>query len=265
GILGLTTDETGRPVIPGVQIADLAGGMMATLSMLAALVARERTGRGQFIDLSMFDVMMSMLPVPAASQFAGKSLGVGGKYGLNGGYPFYHIYETGDGRFMTLSALEPKFWESFCRRAGREDLIARQFEEGEGRDSLFAELRLLFKSRAQSEWVELMGEGETCCEPVLSLSEAFDHPQTRARGNVRDFDPSAGERLKQLGFAYRMSDTPLRMRLPAPALGQHTDEILAELGLGEHERERLSADRVVRQAVAGRQIGDQGEEGTLRI
>ncbi|HVF88716.1 MAG TPA: CoA transferase, partial [Blastocatellia bacterium] len=233
--------------------------------MLAALVARERTGRGQFIDLSMFDVMMSMLPVPAAGQFAGKSLEVGGKYGLNGGYPFYHIYETSDGRFMTLSALEPKFWESFCRRAGREDLIARQFEEGEGRDSLFEELRLIFKSRSQAEWVESMGEGETCCEPVLSLSEAFDHPQTRARGNVRDFDPSPQEKHKQLGFAYRMSDTPLRMRLPAPALGQHTNEILADLGLGEEERERLSADRVVRQAGAGRQKGDEGEKGTLRI
>jgi alpha-methylacyl-CoA racemase len=208
---------------------------------------------------------MSMLPVPAASQFAGKSMGVGGKYGLNGGYPFYHIYETRDGRFMTLSALEPKFWESFCRRAGRVDLIVRQFEEGAGRELLFEELRLLFKSRTQAEWVELIGDAEACCEPVLSLSEAFEHPQTRARGNIRDFEQPSKEALKQLGFAYRMSDTPLQMRLPPPALGQHTDEILTELGLSQEERERLGAEGIVRQWNAKSGQSDDGEKGTLRI
>ena len=260
GILGLTTDEEGRPAIPSVQIADLAGGMMATLSILAALVARDRLGRGQFIDLAMFDVMMSMLPIPAASQFAGKSLGVGGRYGLNGGYPFYRVYETRDGKFMTLSALEPKFWESFCRRVGREDLIARQFEEGEARDFLLEELRRIFRSRTQAEWVELMGDTEACCEPVLSLSEAFEHPQTQARANVRDFELPSGEKLEQLGFAYRMSGTPLQMKLPPPALGQHTNEILIELGLSEEERERLSAEGTVRQAGTKPGQKDDGHE-----
>ncbi|HYP27515.1 MAG TPA: CaiB/BaiF CoA-transferase family protein [Blastocatellia bacterium] len=266
GVLGLTAGDDGRPAIPGVQIADLAGGMMAALAILAALVARDRTGRGQCIDLSMFDVMMSMLPIPAASRFAGRDLGVGGRYGLNGAYPFYHIYETSDGRFMTLSALEPKFWESFCKRIGREDLIARQFEEGEGRESLFEEMRRTFKSRTQAEWVELMGDTEACCEPVLSLSEAFEHPQARARGNVRDFELPSGEKLKQLGFAYRMSGTPLRTKLPPPALGQHTGEILRELGISEQDRERLISAGVVRQAGAGRPRADGGgEKGTLRI
>jgi len=124
GVLGLTTDERGKPVIPGVQVADLAGGMIAAYGIIAALYARERTGRGQFVDVSMYDVMMAMLPVPAAQYFAGATLKVGDKYGLSGAYPFYNVYETGDGRFMTLGALEPKFWENFCRKAGREDLIA---------------------------------------------------------------------------------------------------------------------------------------------
>src|SRR5215211_3041148 len=184
GVLGLTTDDGGKPCIPGVQVADLAGGMVAAFAILAALIARARTGRGQYVDVSMFDVMLSMLPVPAAHQFAGRAIGVGGKYGLTGAYPFYNVYETSDGKFMTLGALEPKFWANFCRRVSREELIARQFDEGERRESLFEEVRAIFKSRSQSEWVELVREADCCSEPVLSMAEAFEHAQTRAREMV---------------------------------------------------------------------------------
>ena len=103
--------------------------------------------RGQFVDVSMYDVMMAMLPVPAAQHFAGATLKVGDKYGLSGAYPFYNVYETGDGKFMTLGALEPKFWENFCRKAGREDLIARQFDAGERRRELFEEVARAFSNR----------------------------------------------------------------------------------------------------------------------
>ena len=92
-------------MIPGVQVADIAGGMVSAFGILAALMARERTGRGQFVDISMFDVMMGMLTVPSSQQFAGKAIPVAGKYGLSGAYPFYNIYRTSDGRFMTLGAL----------------------------------------------------------------------------------------------------------------------------------------------------------------
>ncbi|HWN97786.1 MAG TPA: CaiB/BaiF CoA-transferase family protein, partial [Blastocatellia bacterium] len=146
GVLGLTTDERGKPVIPGVQVADLAGGMIAAFAILAALLARERTGRGQYVDVSMFDVMVSMLPVPAAHHFAGKTMPVGGKYVLSGAYPFYSVYETSDQEFMTLGALEPKFWANFCKTVGREDLIPRQFDEGERRENLFQDVRTIFKS-----------------------------------------------------------------------------------------------------------------------
>ncbi|HYV04751.1 MAG TPA: CoA transferase, partial [Blastocatellia bacterium] len=134
GVLGLTTDEKGKPVIPGVQIADLAGGMIAGFAILAALLARERTGQGQYVDVSMFDVMVSMLPIPAAHHFGGRTISVGGKYVLSGAYPFYNVYEASDGKYMTLGALEPKFWANFCRTIGREELIARQFDEGASRD-----------------------------------------------------------------------------------------------------------------------------------
>src|SRR5262249_24483164 len=165
---------------------DLAGGMIAAFGILAALLARRSTGRGQYIDVGMYDVMMSMLPVPAAHHFGGIHLGVGSRYVLSGAYPFYNVYETADGRYMTLGALQPKFLAGFCNSISREDLIPRQFEQGQARGSLFDEMRRIFKSRTQAEWIGLMRDADACCEPVLSLEEAFSHPQALARSMVQD-------------------------------------------------------------------------------
>lgn len=242
GVLGLTTDEQGKPVIPGVQIADLAGGMIAAFGILAALVARERTGRGQYVDVSMFDVMLSMLPIPAAHHFAGSTIPVGGKYVLSGAYPFYNVYETGDGKYMTLGALEPKFWANFCRKVGREDLVARQYDSGQRRASLFEEVREIFKAKTQSEWIDLMRDADCCCEPVLSMAEAFNHDQTLAREMLRRSESITD----QLGFSYKLSDTPPREELIAPQLGQHTEALLTEIGISEDERKRLIAAGIVR-------------------
>ena len=248
GVLGLTTDDQGRPFIPGVQVADLAGGMIAAFAILAALFARERTGRGQYVDVSMFDVMLSMLPIPAAHHFAGHALGVGDKYVLSGAYPFYNVYQTKDAQYMTLGALEPKFWANFCARAGREDLIPRQFDSGEQREDLFNQIREVFKSRTRAEWIELMVDSDCCCEPVLSISEAFEHEQTRAREMVTQVE---GVLLKQLGQSYKLSATPPRDYSPAPQLGQHTNELLSRIGVPEEERVMLRRAGV---------IGDESQE-----
>jgi crotonobetainyl-CoA:carnitine CoA-transferase CaiB-like acyl-CoA transferase len=183
-----------------------------------------------------------MLPIPAAHHFAGSTIPVGGKYVLSGAYPFYNVYETGDGKFMTLGALEPKFWANFCRKVEREDLAARQFDSGERRENLFEEVRAIFKSRTQAEWVELMLDADCCCEPVLSMSEAFEHAQTRARAMVREAE---GSNIKQLGFAYKMSDTPPREASRAPALGEHTAELLADAGMSKEEIIRLGEAGVI--------------------
>ena len=246
GVLGLTTDESGKPVIPGVQVADLAGGMVAAFAILAALMARERTGRGQYVDVSMFDVMLSMLAVPAAHHFAGHTVDVGGKYALTGAYPFYNVYATSDGKYMTLGALEPKFWANFCRAVGREELIARQFDDGERRNQLFAEVSAIFKTRTQGEWVELMRDADCCCEPVLSMTEAFAHAQTTVREMVTHITTSGGEQIAQLGPPYKLSDTPPQMHAVAPALGEHSDELLEALGVGAQERGRLRKAGAIR-------------------
>lgn len=240
GVLGLTTDERGKPVIPGVQVADLAGGMIAGFAILAALIGRQRIGRGQYVDVSMFDVMMSMLPVPAAQFFGGNRLPVGGKYVLSGAYPFYNVYETADGEFMTLGALEPKFWANFCAKVGREDLIPRQFDGGERRQQLFEELSSLFKSKSRDEWVESMRDSDCCCEPVLSLEEAFIHDQARARAMVREAFGAS-----QLGFSSKFSETPACNYIATPDLGEHAIDLLIELGIEENERKRLLDEGIV--------------------
>src|SRR5262245_17916021 len=199
GVLGLTTDEQGKPAMSGIQVADLAGGMIAGFAMLAALLARERTGRGQYVDVSMFDVMISMLPIAAAHQFAGKRYEVGDKFVLSGSYPFYNVYETSDSKFMTLGALEPKFWANFCKTVGREDLSTKQFSDGETKAQLFEEVKTIFKSRSRDEWIEVMRGADSCCEPVLSLGEAFEHEQTIARQMVQEISTATEGVLKQLG------------------------------------------------------------------
>ena len=243
GVLGLTTDERGKPVIPGVQVADLAGGMIAAFAILAALLAQNKTGRGQYVDVSMFDVMLSMLPIPAAHHFGGQTIEVGGKYVLSGAYPFYNVYETSDGKFMTLGALEPKFWANFCRKVDREDLIARQFDSGERRNDLFKQVEEIFKARTRNDWVELMRDADCCCEPVLSMTEAFEHAQTRAREMI--LEPGGGS-IRQLGFGYKLSDALSRKASSAPELGEHTEELLTSIGISEDEYVRLKGAGVIR-------------------
>ncbi|MBI3653081.1 MAG: CoA transferase [Acidobacteria bacterium] len=248
GVLGLTTDDRGKPAMSGTQVADLAGGMIAGFGILAALLARQRTGRGQYVDVSMFDVMLSMLPIAGAQYFAGKNFQVGDKFVLSGAYPFYNVYETSDGKWMTLGALEPKFWANFCATVARPELIAQQFCEGEAKQQLFAAVAAVFKTKTQSEWTDLMREADCCCEPVLTVGEAFAHPQTVARQMVMEMPSATQAVVQQLGFAYKMSDTTLRVNRLSPELGEDTAALLAELGVSPTESERLKREGIVRGA-----------------
>jgi crotonobetainyl-CoA:carnitine CoA-transferase CaiB-like acyl-CoA transferase len=246
GVLGTIGPKGGPPVIPGVQIADIGGGaMLAALGILAAYIARQETGKGQFIDVSMLDGSFAWLPVPAGKTLADGEDPKPGDSFLTGRYACYRIYETKDGRHMGLASLEPQFWEAFCRLVNREGLVGYQFAEGEKQTFLISEVSEIFKDKTREEWIELLGDADCCCEPVNSVSEAFVDPQLLARDMIIETDHPTEGRLKQIGIPLKFSETPGAIRLAAPNHGEHTLEILKKLGYEDGEISDMEKEGVI--------------------
>jgi crotonobetainyl-CoA:carnitine CoA-transferase CaiB-like acyl-CoA transferase len=229
GILGCTGPRDGPPVPPAVQVADCTGGLLAAIGILAALRARSRTGKGQHVDAAMLDGAVSLLNLHAGSHFAGEAQRRGAMK-LSGGMPSYGVYETKDGRHVALGALEPKFWLRFCELTGRDDLAPLQLAEGGDAQRLQRELEALFRERTCAEWIRLLETEDVCLAPVNSLEEVFQDPQIEARGMVTTMEHADLGSIRQLGIPLRFSETPGSFRLPPPRLGEHTDEVLRNLG-----------------------------------
>jgi alpha-methylacyl-CoA racemase len=247
GLLGLTGERDGPPVQPAGQIADIGGGaLMAAFGILAAL----RSGEGQVVDVSMADGALSWLAMVAARYFADAVVPERGKLELAGGLICYRPYPCADGH-VTLGALEPKFWQAWCRGVGRDDLIEKQFEAPGS--AAHAEVERIFMERTRDEWTEFASQHDCCLEPVLHLDEALDSELVRAREMVVELDQH-GVPVKQLGIPVKLSETPGSVRSPGPALGEHTREILTGLGYAEEAIARLEEAG----AVAGPPVGQQG-------
>lgn len=234
GLLGLSGDADGPPVQPAGQIADLGGGaLMAAFGIMAALRERERSGEGQVVDVSMFDGSLSWLAMVAAQYLADGVLPRRGGLPLAGGLICYRPYACKDG-WVTLGALEPKFWAEWCRGAGREDLIDKQFEApGSG---AHAEVERIFLERTREEWQAFASEHDCCLEPVLGLDEALESELVRAREMVVELDqPGATAPVRLLGVPVKLSRTPGAVAGAGPALGEHTHDVLSGLGYSEDE------------------------------
>jgi crotonobetainyl-CoA:carnitine CoA-transferase CaiB-like acyl-CoA transferase len=239
GLLGLTGERGGQPVQAAGQIADLGGGaLMAAFGILAALRERDGggpgspgggSGLGQLVDVSMADGALSWLAMVAASYFADQAVPRRGDLPLAGSLICYRPYECSDG-WVTLGALEPKFWQAFCRGVAREDLLGAQFERP-GSDA-HAQLQQIFKSRTREQWEAFAREHDCCLEPVLELDEALAGELVREREMVVELDQPGVERpVRQLGLPVKLARTPGdHARLPGPALGEHTEEALRGAG-----------------------------------
>jgi len=241
GLLALTGASGGPPVQAAGQIADLGGGaLMAAFGILAALRERDGSpgrpgsGEGQLVDVSMSDGALSWLAMVAGAYFADGNVPRRGEVLLAGAVVCYRPYECADG-FVSLGALEPKFWQAWCRGVGREDLIASQFDRPGS--AAHGEVSEIFRARTREEWREFAAEHDCCLEPVLELDEALDSELVRARGMVVAIDqPGAGAPIRQLGLPVKLSRTPgSHARLPGPALGEHTEEVLREAGYDDAE------------------------------
>jgi alpha-methylacyl-CoA racemase len=248
GLLGLTGERGGEPVQAAGQIADLGGGaLMAAFGILAALRERDGggehpgSGLGQLVDVSMADGALSWLAMVAASYFADGAVPRRGELPLAGSLICYRPYECSDG-WVTLGALEPKFWQGFCRGVGREDLIAAQFERP-GSDA-HAQVQEIFKQRSRDQWEAFAGEHDCCLEPVLELDEALSSELVSAREMVVEIDqPGAEQPVRQLGVPVKLTRTPGdHARLAGPSLGEHTEAVLLAVGYSEAEVAELLAD-----------------------
>jgi alpha-methylacyl-CoA racemase len=227
GVIGLTGAAGGPPVIPGVQIADIGGGtLMAALGILAALWAREETGTGQLVDIAMMDGAVAWQVVNLLRQLVEGQEQHRGDTLLTGHHPCYAIYETKDGRHVTVGALEPHFWRTLCERLVMPELVPQQFAEGAEREQMFARLRAKFRERTMAEWVTDLADLDICFGPVATIAEMMDDPQVRHRGMVVE----GPDGRRALGNPIKLSDTPPALRRPAPQLGEHTDAVLRSLG-----------------------------------
>jgi crotonobetainyl-CoA:carnitine CoA-transferase CaiB-like acyl-CoA transferase len=261
GLLGLTGELGGAPVQAAGQIADVGGGaLMAAFGIMTALRERDGggagspgSGEGQFVDASMADGALSWLALVAAAFLADGTVPHRGELPLAGALICYRPYECADG-WMTLGALEPKFWQNFCRGVGREDLIGSQFERP-GSDA-HAAVREIFRGRSRGEWTAFAAEHDCCLEPVLGLDEALRSELARAREMVVGIEqPGAERQVEQLGIPVKLGRTPGEHgRLPGPVLGEHTEEVLLEGGYSERE----VAELLQSGAVAGRSEAQPG-------
>jgi crotonobetainyl-CoA:carnitine CoA-transferase CaiB-like acyl-CoA transferase len=233
GLLALTGEPDGRPIQSAGQIADIGGGaLMAAFGVMAALWERERSGEGQLVDVSMTDGALSWLAMVAAAYLCDGRAPGRGEGQLNGGLVCYYPYEAADG-WVTCGALEPKFWAAFCNGVERPDLIEKQFERP-GSDA-WREVAEVFRSRTRDEWRDFNDRHDAMIEPVLGLDEALDSELVRARDMlVTVRQPRLGE-VRLLGQPLKLSRTPADDSRPAPALGEHTQEVLGEAGLGPDE------------------------------
>jgi alpha-methylacyl-CoA racemase len=233
GLLGLSGEAGGPPVQSAGQIADLGGGaLMGAFGILAALRERERSGQGQLVDVSMFDGSLSWLALVAARYLCDGGAPGRGEGELSGGLVCYRPYACRDG-WVTLGALEPKFWQEWCRGVGREDLVEKQFERP-GSDT-HAAIERIFLERTRAEWHEFAERHDCCLEPVLGLGEALESELVRAREMVVDVEQPGTDGVRLLGVPVKLSRTPGAPAGPGPALGEHTRDVLVGLGYSEEE------------------------------
>lgn len=229
GSLGLGGAAGGAPAMSAVQIADVGGGaLMSVVGILTAFISRQKTGSGQYIDISMMDSVVSWMTMLFMQLEANAPDLKRGETRLGGGEICYNVYKTQDEKYMSLGALEPKFWKTFCEIVGRPELVPQQFSRN---PEIKAEVEEIFKTRTRGEWVEIFADKDVCCEPVLDINEVKDHPQVAHRRLFTTLiHPEVGEVnviRNPISFTYESS---VEDQLP-PEYGEHTGEILEALGL----------------------------------
>ena len=253
GALGLIGNREGSPIVPldliGLANISLNGG----LGILAALIARNKTSKGQYVDIAYTDAVISLLTPLINNYFLSGTMPKRGETALHGAYPYYGVYETKDGKYISLGCLEPWFWESLCQALGKDEYISYHFSPEHlfqpPRDDKWREisshLKKVFLTRTRDEWFEFLAKRNIPIGKVYDLDEVLSDPQVLHRQMVIELkDPSLGK-IKQVGIPIKLSETPGKVRSLSPLLGQHTEQILLELNYSEEEIQSLHQTGVI--------------------
>jgi crotonobetainyl-CoA:carnitine CoA-transferase CaiB-like acyl-CoA transferase len=237
GILGVMGKKNEKPTIPSVQIADIGGGTFnSIIGILLALIARTHSGVGQFVDISMLDGAVGWLPYLASSYLATGNSPVAGDSMLTGGYAAYQVYETMDGKYLNIGAIEMHLWSNLCKFMGKPEFIPWQ-RVVEKQKEMLAFFSEKFKSKTRDEWLEALSTIDTCAGPVNTVEEAFKDPQILHREMLFEVEHPRLGKIKQIGFPIKLSATPARFDRIAPDLGEDNARIMSSLG---YTRDQIS-------------------------
>ncbi len=241
GAVGLTGDQEGNPVIIRAALADIGSALHAIIGILCALMARDKTGRGQYVDISMTDSVLPFLSVSLLRYFRDHFIP---KRGWPS--PTINVWRTKDDRYLSTGLIEPYFWERFCRALGREDLIPHQRAKGKKLQEVYLAIKEAFLTKTRDEWFQIMKEADTCVSPVLELDEVVNDPHFLSRDMFPELDHPTEGKVRHLGMPIKLSETPATFRSFAPVIGQHTEEILRALGYTDQQIEDLHNSETIK-------------------
>jgi alpha-methylacyl-CoA racemase len=247
GVADQMGSPSGELALSNVPVADLLGGTMtAVMGILAALFDAARTGRGRHVDIAIADGLLAHAVLPMAAVHREGRPRAASSDRLTGLLPCYAFYETADGRFLAVGALERKFWDAFCVCLGREDLQAQHVPSSpEASMRLRSEVAAILRAKPLAHWQALFEHAQCCVTPVLRLDEALEHPHFVSRGMSVEVHGSDGQVMRQLACPVRMSGFEFQVVRPAPLPGQHSDEVLREAGWSPERVADLRAQGVL--------------------
>jgi alpha-methylacyl-CoA racemase len=246
GALSMIGRKDQPPSIPLNLLADYAGGgMHAAIGVLAALLARHQTGRGQYVDIAMLDGTMLLIAQALSTYFTTQKIPRRGYTSMDGAAPYYNLYETKDGKIITIGSVEPWFYANLCRALGCEQYITDQNNHAKWTEML-EQFAAIFKTRTRDEWFDYLSQSDICVGKMLTLDELEHDPQIRARNMIVEVETPTGEKVKQVGISIKLSETPGSIRSLAAKVGQHTEEVLGELGYAKDDIERWRASGAIR-------------------
>lgn len=255
GVLNLIGPADQPPAIPLNLVADYGGASMhGVLGILLALCARQHTGRGQHVDISYLDATVALLAATPLMEniFSEGKIPQRGQGPYTGQYAFYTTYTTRDDKLLSVGCTEPWLWSNLCHALGRAEFVddyrrPEHLERGPNARETYVrdELAGIFRQRTRDAWLTFLADKNVCIGPVNTLTEVFEDPHLRHRQMLLEHVLPTGEHIRQAGIGLKLSDTPGEVRRLGPYLGQHTNEVLATLGYGQAEMDRLRAANVI--------------------